>query len=179
MALKFILTCFIIFFTQYILIHILLHSVFPDPSLSNSMFFSLLKKDRTLETTTKKHTQIYGDCFVLVSYAWAWGLLWSVLDKSSVASLEKTDFLSLSRYQLQVTYLLEMRFCDQFAGALFDLDLCRSCACCHSLCDFLCIPALLCPKMLFSWSNLPPLALTIFLLLLSRSLSLEVSLRVL
>lgn len=179
MALKFILTCFIII---YLFSHKTFWSIFSSTLFSQiphyliQCFFSL-KKDRTLQTITKKKPpQIYGDCFALVSYPWAWGLLWRVTDKSSVTSSEKTDFLSLSRYQLQVTYLLEVRFCDHFAGALSDLNLFRSCACCHSLCDFLCIPALLCLKVLFSWSN-PPLALKSFCFF-SVLLSLEVSLRI-
>jgi hypothetical protein len=44
--------------------------------------------------------------FVLAIYAWAWDLPRSVVDKPGVTPLGKTDFLFLSRYQLQIAFWL-------------------------------------------------------------------------
>lgn len=40
---------------------------------------------------TGKQTKNHGLHFMLVTYSWAWGLLWSVVDRTSVTPLEKTN----------------------------------------------------------------------------------------
>lgn len=60
---------------------------------------------------------------MLDSYSWAWDLPWSVTDTSSDIPLEKTDFLFLSKYQLQITPWLGMEFCAEISYGLNFTDL--------------------------------------------------------
>lgn len=39
----------------------------------------------------RKANKSHGVHFVVVTYSWAWGLLWSVVDTTSITLLEKTD----------------------------------------------------------------------------------------
>lgn len=44
--------------------------------------------------------------FVSANHSWAWGLPWTVVNISSVTSLQKTDFSSPGDYQLMIVFWL-------------------------------------------------------------------------
>lgn len=118
----------------------------------------------------------HGVCFVLLNYSWAWGPAW-------VQSIYSVTLY----WRNQIFPFLVGITCKQLhswggtvspspllrAGTLSGLNLCRSCGCCHSLYELVCVSVNCVYKMPFSQNHPLPLALTIFLRpLLHRSLSL-------
>jgi hypothetical protein len=86
------------------------------------------------------------------------------LAQCSVLPLEETSFPFVSGHQSR--WLLGHRWglastSPLSAGTPSDLDPCRHCAHCHSLCEFICVSLLLWLEGLFPWCPLFPLALRI------------------
>ena len=82
-------------------------------------------------------TKVYKNAieiFVLTNYSWAWGLSLSVVDTPSETTLEKTKFSSADT--LLVRGGSPCLLPPLSTGIPSGLNLCRSCACCHSLCQF-------------------------------------------
>lgn len=86
---------------------------------------------------------------MLVSYSWAWGLFWSVIEILSEISLENTDFFPLCQWVsitnsffVQVETLSSLH--SLYFGTPSGLYMCRSCEHHHSLSEFMCEPVLLC-----------------------------------
>lgn len=109
---------------------LLFHS---HPNLSP---FSLLRKRKQ---TLEKH----GVLIVLAICTWKRGLLWNVVDMSSVTPLARTDFTSPSSYDLQPASLPGMGLCDRVP--FFWVSFCLAWTCAgkasagyHSLCETLC-----------------------------------------
>lgn len=80
---------------------------------------------------------------MLVNYSWAWDLLWSIVDIPQDTPLEDIDF-SFANKQIANSSLVNggtpcLLFPPtQCLGPMW-LDLCRSSACPHGLCEFTCI----------------------------------------
>ena len=99
-------------------------------------------------------------------YSWESELLWNVIAIPSVTFLKKTDFPSLQSYQFTNSFLDESRnlfLLLLHAGVLSNFQLCKSYAYYHSVNSYIHLPICYIWKRLFLWSNLPHLALTIFL----------------
>lgn len=67
---------------------------------------------------------------MLVSYSWAWGLFWSVIEILSEISLENTDFFSpfANGSPLQIASLFELRPCLHSILSTLGLHLACICA---------------------------------------------------
>lgn len=88
-----------------------------------------------------------------------WNLFYSMADPPGVILLKKTDYRSLSSYQIPIVPQLPVRFLSHpHAGD--GLPFSRTCACCHNGWKFLYATALLSGK-LFPWSHLPLLTLIV------------------
>lgn len=76
----------------------------------------------------------------VANYSWAWGLLWSMIDIQWHSVGEKW-FPFPSKHQSPMTSWLKVglrvHFLLSVLGILCGLNLCRLCACCHSLCEFI------------------------------------------
>lgn len=125
----------------------------PPYPLTFLLFFSVQTKQYKIKTwkvhmhTTNKQT---WSLLILSNYFWAYGLHWSVIDILSVLyHWKKLIYVSLSSCQLQITSWLEVgigitSFFFSVLWFLSRLNLYKSCACYHSLCEFTCESTLLC-----------------------------------
>lgn len=126
----------------------------PPYSLTFLLFFSVQTKQYKIKTwkvhmhTTNKQT---WSLLILSNYFWAYGLHWSVIDILSVLYHWKKTDLRLSQ-QLSIANNLLARswhwdyffFFFSVLWFLSRLNLYKSCACYHSLCEFTCESTLLC-----------------------------------
>lgn len=132
------------------------------------------KKSPEKKLYTVNLHKCHRTCFVLAIYCWVWGLALRVVCIPSKTLLDQTKFSCVSSYQLQIAsglWVWARVYSAVTAGTPSDLDLCRPCACCHSVWVHMCI--LLCRKVFFPWCFPSPLTLKIFLPLVQGSLSPE------
>ena len=97
-----------------------------------------LKKKKALKKTlyTVNLHKCHCVCFVLTIYRWERGLALTVVCIPSKTPLDQTKFSCVSSYQLEIASELWMWACVYSAlsaGTPSGLDLCRPCACCHSV----------------------------------------------
>lgn len=152
----------------------------PPYPLTFLLFSSVQTKQYKIKTrkvhmhTTNKQT---WSLLILSNSFWAYGLHWSVIDILSVLYLwKKLISFSLSSCQLQITSWLEVGIgiTSSFFSVLWflsRLNLYKSCACCHSLCELACESTLLCLEN--AAASAMPRGYTLSMSSLQRALSLE------
>lgn len=107
---------------------------------------SQTKTAKTKQNGTKSSQKYHWVHFVFMSYSWAWGLPWSVVEIPSETPLEKTDFLCQWEPITDTFWVRDVTLCQLStlsAVTLSGLNLYWSWTCSHSLCDSISTPVLL------------------------------------
>lgn len=99
------------------------------------------------------HLLTQGFPFVFPKYSWK-GLPWNMPSLPQITPLKKTECPSLNSCQMPVTPQLGVGHYTHLSPSCWDfffsgLSLQKPDRCCHSGCEFMCSPALLCLESIF------------------------------
>lgn len=126
---------------------------FPLPDPLNFLFFlsqkKIQNKNKEINTNPKQNQNVHrkhGDTSVFASFSWESGMSQTVVNKSAVILLEKTDFLSSSIYQLVIVFcccclttVIYSLFPFSLLGLFSRLKQCRFYIGCQNVCEFICV----------------------------------------
>lgn len=116
-----------------------------------------------MKEQTSKNTPESFSSFLVVHLLLT--IIFRVACISRETPLEKSNFFLCEQLTIGDRYLIRdgsWSTSPLSIDAPSDLDLCRLCACCYSLCEFICMSVLLCPNSLFPWHPLSPCSYNLF-----------------